>query len=214
MFVDVWSDIVCPYCYLGFRQFKVALQRFEFAPHVVMRHHAFELDPDAPLADGTSIEEMLAAKYSVSVEQANSLNERLSDVARSEGMTWSLHKAQPTNTFDAHRLVALATHQERQDEMLERLFRAYFSEGLVVSDHATLIALADEVGVEGASGLLETSRYGEDVRHDEHLAHQIGIQGVPAFILDGRTFLSGAQGVDAMLAALRETWSDRTEVRV
>ena len=208
-FVDIWSDVVCPFCYLGHHQFRAALERFEHREHVVVRHHAFELDPRAPLADGTPLDEMLAAKYSMPVEQAAAWNQRVADDARRWGMEWSLDKAQPTNTLDAHRVIALAAQQGRQGEMLERLFRAYFSEGLLVSDHDVLDRLAQETGVAGAAQMLKTDTGVDAVRHDEHLATRIGITGVPALILDGRVHVSGAQGTTAMYEALCAAWAQR-----
>lgn len=210
-FVDVWSDVICPFCYLGFRQFHDALEHFEYASDVVVRHHAFELDPHAPLTYPGNLHEMLASKYSLPVERATALNQRVDDSARELGMEWSLERAQPTNTFDAHRVIALAATHGLQESMLERLFRAYFSEGLLVSDGATLATLASEIGVTGVEGMLAGHDFVDAVRHDEHLAGKIGITGVPALIFDGRVHLSGAQGASKMLAALRATWSERSD---
>ena len=210
-FVDIWSDVVCPFCYLGFRQFHDALDHFEHADDVVIRHHAFELDPHARLTRGQSLDEMLAEKYSMSLERAAALNQRVQDSARDLGMEWSLATAQPTNTFDAHRVIAHAATHGRQEEMLERLFRAYFSEGLDISDHDTLATLSREVGVLGADEALVSNKFADDVRRDENLAAKIGITGVPALILNGRVHLSGAQGAPAMLQALREAWSLRSD---
>ncbi len=185
IFVDVWSDVVCPFCYLGYRQLHDALARFESADTVVVRHHAFELDPHAPLAQSITLDAMLAAKYAMPIERARALNDRVSNSACELGMTWSLASARPTNTFDAHRVIAHAAAQGRQDEMLERLFRAYFSEGQLISDATTLTSLALEVGVVGTEHVLEGNEFAEAVRHDEHLAAQIGITGVPALIFNG-----------------------------
>ncbi|MBW4029483.1 MAG: DsbA family oxidoreductase [Acidobacteria bacterium] len=211
-FVDIWSDVVCPFCYLGYRQFHDALSRFAHREHVVVRHHAFELDPQAPPADGTPLNEMLATKYAIPVEQAAAMNQRVHDSARELGMEWSLATAKPTNTFDAHRVIACAARQDRQDAMLERLFRAYFCEGLLVSDHDTLVDLARETGVHGVAELLASDRDADTVRHDEHLAARIGITGVPALIFNGLVHVSGARGSDAMADALSTAWSARSEV--
>ncbi len=209
LYVDVWSDVVCPFCYLGLRQLHDALAAFEHADHVVVRHHAFELDPTAPRAYDGTLDEMLAAKYHLSLERAAGLNQRVADSASELGMEWSLSRARPANTFDAHRVVALAAAHGRQAEMLERLFRAYFSEGLLISDRDTLSSLAEQVGVPGAGPMLaHDTTYAEAVRHDEDLAARIGITGVPAFIFDGRRHLGGAQGADALREVLDATWSD------
>jgi predicted DsbA family dithiol-disulfide isomerase len=126
-------------------------------------------------------------------------------------MQWSLASARPTNTFDAHRVVALASTQERQEEMLERLFRAYFSEGALISDPATLSSLTLEVGVVGADGMLSGNEFIDAARHDENIAAKIGVPGVPALIFDGHVKVSGAQGPDAMLDALHTAWAGRRE---
>jgi len=212
VFVDIWSDVVCPFCYLGFRQFHDALQKFEAAQYVVVRHHAFELDPHAPVDFSGTLNEMLAAKYSLSLERASALNRAVEENANALGLQWSRDRARPTNTFDAHRLIALAAQQGRQSEMLERLFRAYFSEGLLVSDPDTLTTLALETGVESASSMLAGRDLADSVRHDENLAAEIGVNGVPALIVAGRVNISGAQGAHTMLAALRQVWSERSEL--
>lgn len=209
--VDMWSDVVCPFCYLGLRQLRQALARFEHADQVTVRHHAFELDPHAPLADGTPLNEMLAAKYSIPVAQAAAMNQRVHDLALELGMRWSLELARPTNTFDAHRVIALTAHQGRQDAMLERLFCAYFSEGLLVSDHDTLVRLAVAIGVTGVAEMLASDLGAEEVRRDELLATRIALAGVPALILNGRIRVSGAQGSDAMYDALVAAWSEDAE---
>ncbi len=202
IFVDVWSDVVCPFCYLGFRQLHDALGRFEGASAVIVRHHAFELDPRAPLALASSLDALLATKYAMPIERAHALNERVSKSAREMGMTWSLSAARPANTFDAHRVVAHAATQGRQDEMLERLFRAYFSEGRLISDAKTLTSLALEVGVVGTDHMLAGIEFAEAVRHDEQLAFKLGITGVPALVFNGSVHVSGAQGAEVMLQAL------------
>lgn len=209
--IDVWSDVVCPFCYLGHRQLHDALARFEHRASVDVRYHAFELDPRAPLADGTALNEMLASKYSITLAQAAAMNQRVADLAQELGMSWRLERAQPTNTFDAHRVIAHAARQGRQVEMLERLFRAYFCDGELVSDPATLTRLATAAGVTGVADVLESDLGAQEVRDDESLASRIGITGVPALIFDRRIHVSGAQGTDAMYDALNTAWSQHVE---
>jgi predicted DsbA family dithiol-disulfide isomerase len=210
-FIDVWSDVVCPFCYLGLRQFHDALGRFEHTDDVIVRHHAFELDPHAPPTYPGTLDELLAAKYAMPIERAQALNARVEESARQLGMQWSLANARPTNSFDAHRVVTLAATQERQGEMLERLFRAYFSDGALLSDPATLSSLALEVGVVGTDHMLTSNKFADAVRHDENLAAKIGITGVPALIFDGHVHVSGAQGSDAMCDALHTAWAGRRQ---
>jgi len=209
-FVDVWSDVVCPFCYLGSRMFTVALGEFEHRGHVVVRHRAFELDPRSATSYDLSLNELVAQKYGISVERARSINERLEAQAFTLQMTWALRDAKVTNSFDAHRLIALAQSQGLGDQMNERLFRAYFSEGRHVGDHDTLSTLATDVGVIGADDLWRSDQYSLDVRCDEREAQELGISGVPTMLLDGTFMIVGAQGADAMLDALRRAWARRS----
>jgi predicted DsbA family dithiol-disulfide isomerase len=204
--VDIWSDVVCPFFYLGFQQFHEALESFEHREEVTIRHHAFELDPRASAPYSGTLNELLATKYSLPLERAAELNQRVEHSATELGLTWALDRARPTNTFDAHRVIALAAEQGRQEPMLERLFRAYFSDGLLVSDPETLTHLATEVGVEGADEVVRGHDFEESVRRDEALAAERGITGVPALIFDERIHVSGARGTDVMLLALRDAW--------
>ncbi len=208
-FVDIWSDVVCPFCYLGARQFAGALAGFEHRDDVVVRHRAFELDPGSASSSDLPLDELLAKKYAIGVDHARAINERLQDQARSLGMAWALERARPTNTFDAHRLMALAGDQGRGGEMGERLFRAYFSEGALLSDLQTLSALSDEVGVEGADQLWRSDAYADQVRGDELSAHELGITGVPSMLVDGRFMIVGAQGAEKILDVLRRAWARR-----
>ena len=209
--VDVWSDVVCPFCYLGQRHFRDALTRFEHATAVVVQRRAFELDPHAPLTYPGSLDEMLAVKYSLPLAHAHALNQRVAEGARQLGMERPMDAARPTNTFDAHRVIALAATQGLADVMSERLFRAYFSEGHLLSDAPTLARLADEVGVRGVATTLAGDDFVDRVRQDEREASRRGISGVPAFVMNGDVHVTGAQGADVMLDALRRAWARREE---
>ena len=206
--IDLWSDVVCPFCYLGSRQLELALARFEHREDVVLVHRAFELDP-AATPSLVSLDELLATKYAMPLERSRAMHERLSQQAGAIGLAWNLDRARATNTFDAHRLVALAATQDLGPAMARRLHAAYFSDGLLVSDPATLDQLASEVGVAGSSSLWSGDAFADEVRADEQLANELGITGVPAFVLD-RTFLvSGAQGEEPILDALKGAWARR-----
>ncbi len=207
--IDIWSDVVCPFCYLGLRQLADALVDFEHRDDVVLRHRAFELDPRAQLAYDRPLAELVAAKYSMPVSSVHAFHERLIDQARSLGMDWSLEIAQPTNTLDAHRVIALASSQGRGDEANERLFRAYFCEGELVSDHQRLSALAREVGVSDVDTLWEGDAFTDVVRGDEAYARELGITGVPCFLMDSKFMVSGAQGADQIRDVLRRAWARR-----
>lgn len=205
---------MCPFCYLGCRQLRDALDQFEHAPAVIVRHHAFELDPHSPLSYPGTLNELLAEKYDTTLNHAQELNAQMQARAEELGLRWHLDLVQPANTFNAHRLVALAASQNLQDQMLDRLFRAYFSEGALISDFNTLSTLARQVGVLGADATLSGNEFTDQVRHDENLAAQMGIQGVPAFIFDGRIHVSGAQGVNSLLESLHTAWAGRQKLTV
>ena len=207
--IDVWSDVVCPFCYLGSRQLAHALERFEHRDLVVVRHRAFELDAHAAPYYDLPLAELVARKYQMPVERAHRLHERLEAEARSLGMEWSIERALPTNTFDAHRLIAAASAQGLGGQASERLFRAYFCEGALLSDHATLNRLADEIGVHDAERLWEGDDYCLDVRRDEEEALELGITGVPSLLVDGKFMVVGAQGADQILSVLERSWRRR-----
>ncbi len=205
--IDVWSDVVCPFCYIGSVQLDQAIELFDH--DVDVTYHAFELDPEAPASTDEALDEILAAKYQMPVDQARTMNARLADQAAQLGLALSFETVRRANSLDAHRLIDLATSQGLGEEMRERLFRAYFSDGLLISDHDTLNVLADEVSVNGAPALWESDALVSDVRTDEREAHDLGLHGVPAFVLDRRLLVSGAQGADAIGRALSHAWESR-----
>jgi predicted DsbA family dithiol-disulfide isomerase len=204
--IDVWSDVVCPFCYLGKRQLSAALDQFEHRDDVVLRHRAFELDPNASGDYQLTLDELLATKYGMPIERARSLNAKLESDATALGMQWAMTKARPTNTFDAHRLIALAETQHLGDAMSERLFRAYFCEGQLLSDRDTLNTLGNEVGVSGIDELWRSDVFTSDVRDDELHAHELGISGVPTLLLDEKFMVVGAQGAEQILDVLTRAW--------
>ncbi len=209
--VDVWSDIACPWCYVGKRRLESALKEFPHDVEVVW--HAFELDPAAPKERDPSIShaERLAKKYGMSVEQARLNSERLSELARAEGLSFDFERIRSGNTFDAHRLVQLGKLRGRQGEVEERFFRAYLEEGQLMSDHATLTRLAVEAGLDEGevSDVLASDQLRDEVRADEAQAHELGISGVPCFVIDRRFAVSGAQPPQVLLSALHQALSER-----
>lgn len=208
-FVDVWSDVVCPFCYLGTRQLTNALDRFEHRDDVVLRHRAFELDPRAPKNTEQTLDELVATKYGMPIERARSINEKLESDAAALGMTWSMQHARPTNTFDAHRLIAHASTQDLGGAMSERLFRAYFSEGQHLGDADTLSSLADDVGVSDTEMLWQSDDFADEVRADEGQANELGITGVPTMLFDEKFMVVGAQGSEQILDVLTRAWARR-----
>ncbi|MEO9180594.1 MAG: DsbA family oxidoreductase [Acidimicrobiales bacterium] len=205
--VDVWSDVVCPFCYLGTRQLADALTHFEHRNEVIIRHRAFELDRNTPLHSERSLTELIARKYSMPVERVHEMHARIEGEARELGMEWSFDTVQPTNSFDAHRVIALGSSQGLGDEIAQRLFRAYFSEGQVISDHQCLAELSLEVGITGVDELWSSEVFVKEVRADENAAEELGITGVPCLLLDGKFMVVGARGAHEILDVLRRAWA-------
>lgn len=210
MKVEIWSDVVCPWCYIGKRRFEAALGRFSHRDDVEVVWRSFELDPNAPARRTGDSAQRLADKYGMSRAQAVASQDRLTQMAAQEGLAFHFDRAQSGNTFDAHRLLHLAAERGVQDEVKERLFRAYFTEGEPIGDRETLIRLAAEVGLASAEAeaVLASNTYAEDVRAEEHEAAELGINGVPFFVVDRRYGVSGAQPADVLLQVLDRAWAD------
>jgi predicted DsbA family dithiol-disulfide isomerase len=212
MKVDIWSDVVCPWCYVGKRRFELALAGFEHADDVEVRWHAFELDPSAPKSHpGSDYAGRLADKYGMTRDRAEDMLAGMTATAAEAGLDFDFSIAQPGNTFDAHRLLHLAAARGRQDEVKERFLAATFTEGRAIADPATLLDLSVEAGLDGdeVAAVLETDAWGREVRDDEALAHSLGITAVPFFVLDERYGVSGAQSPEVLRAALQEAWNER-----
>ena len=211
MLVEIWSDIACPWCYVGRARFAAALARFEHRDEVTVVWRSFELDPDAPAEREGSHAERIARKYGRTLEEVAEMDAQLTAAAAADGLTMRFADVRSGNTFDGHRLVHLAAAHGKQDAMKERLFRAYFSEGALISDHATLQALGAEVGLptDEVRELLLTERYAEEVRDDEQTAHSAGISAVPCFVIDRKFGASGAQPPETLLEFLQHGWTQR-----
>jgi predicted DsbA family dithiol-disulfide isomerase len=210
--VEIWSDIACPWCYIGKRRFEAALEQFEQREDVHVTWRSFELDPSAPHERTGDRAERLAEKYGMTVQQAREAEERLTAEAAGEQLPFRFDIARSGNTFDGHRLVHLAETHDLQDAMKERLLRAYFTEGELISDSDTLVRLGAEVGLDEQEvrDLLAGDRYADEVREDERTAGELGISAVPTFVVDRKLGASGAQPPDALLDLLREGWAKRS----
>jgi len=204
--IDVWSDIACPWCFVGKRRLEAALARTPDADPIELVWHSFELDPRAPavLDASTSYVARLAAKYRTSEAQAQAMIDRMTETAAADGIAMRFDRIRPGNTFDAHRLVHLGKERGRQDAVKERLLRAYLTEGEPIGDRGALARLAGEAGLDAAevAEVLATDRYAREVRADEALASELGITGVPFFVLGGRLGVSGAQPADVLAGAI------------
>jgi predicted DsbA family dithiol-disulfide isomerase len=208
--VDIWSDIVCPWCYIGKRRFEAALAQFEHRDDVSVLWHSFELDPGAPPVQEGKPAERLAAKYGMPVQEAEARQAEVTALAAAEGLTYDLADARGGNSFDAHRLTHLGAEQGLGNEVMERIMSAYFGEREAIGDRATLERLAVEAGLDAdeVRDVLEGDRYAREVRADEEAAAQIGIRGVPFFVLGRRYGLSGAQPAEVMLQALQQAYDE------
>lgn len=209
MQVEIWSDIACPWCYVGKRRFEAALASFEHRDDVQVTWRSFELDPGAPDERGGERAEHLARKYGMSVERAREVEAQMTATAAGEGLDFHLDVARAGNTFDGHRLIHLAAERGLGDEMKERLLRAYFSEGELISDRDTLVRLASEVGLDAdeAAAMLAGDQCADDVRGDEQAAAAFGISAVPTFVIDRALGVSGAHPPEALLELLRRGWA-------
>jgi predicted DsbA family dithiol-disulfide isomerase len=216
MHVEIWSDIVCPWCYVGKRRFEAALEAFEQRDDVRATWRSFELDPHAPRERAVDSATHLAEKYGMTREQAQARQQNLADVAAGDGLDMRFDLARGGNTFDAHRLVHLAASHDLQDAMKERLMLAYFTEGERIGDPDVLVRLGREVGLpdDDARDVLATDRYGADVREDESTAMSLGISAVPFFVVDRTMGAAGAHPPAALLELLRRGWQARPAVDV
>ena len=191
MKIDIWSDIACPWCYLGKHRFEAALARFEGRDDVEVSYHSFQLDPAAPPTRPGTLNEMLSEKFNIPLARAEAMNAQMTATGAADGVEFHFDRAKPANTFDAHRLIHFAASHGKEHEMKERLFQAYFRDGLVVSDPATLVALADDLGLD-ARAMVASKEFADDVRADIEQARELGISGVPFFVIDEQYGVSGA----------------------
>jgi predicted DsbA family dithiol-disulfide isomerase len=207
--VEIWSDVVCPWCYVGKRRFESALAGFDHRDDVEVLWRSFELDPGAPREHIGEPAARLAAKYRMTREDALAAQRNLTDVAAGEGLDFHLETARSGNSFDAHRLLHLAHRLGLQDQLKERLFAAYLVEGRPIGDPETLAQLAGEVGIDAdqAREVLAGQAFVPEVREDEAEASALGVSGVPFFVFDRTYAVSGAQPAKTFADALAKAWS-------
>ena len=214
--IDVWSDIACPWCYIGKRNLEnglAATAQDPDAPQVEVVYHSFELSPDTPVDFDGSSADFLAQHKGITLEQARAMNERVSQVASEQAdLHYRFDLQQHTNTVKAHELIHFAKAHGRQLEMTERLMAAYFVEGRHVGRVDELVELAAEVGLDAdaARDALESERHLADVRADQAQAREFGINGVPFFVIDGKYGVSGAQPAEAFTQVARQVWAEHT----
>ena len=218
MQVEIWSDVACPWCAVGKRRFEAALRSFEHADEVTLRWRSFELDPTAPRGAAgpgdTDYVGRLAAKYGTDRASAQGMIDHMTATAAEDGWRFRFDRIRPGNTFDAHRLLHLAADRDRQDAVKERFLAGYLEDGAAIGDPVTLRALATGAGLDDTevADVLASDAYADAVRADERQAREFGISGVPFFVIDRRFGVSGAQPAAALLQALEQAWTARSEL--
>lgn len=201
---------MCPFCYIGKRKFENALAQFAHKDNVTITWKSFQLNPTMETVAGKNINQYLAEAKGWTLEQAKSMNDRVTAMAAEVGLQYDFDKAVVANSFDAHRLIQLAKRAGKGDAMEERLFKAYFTEGMNTADHAILQQLGEDIGLDAQQvrETLDSSAFAEEVHRDVIEAQEIGVRGVPFFVLGRKYAVSGAQESAAFLDALNKTWEE------
>lgn len=213
MKIEIWSDYVCPFCYIGKRRLEEALEQTGLGEKAEVVFKAYELDPNSPAVSDTLMTEVLAKKYGMSVEEAKKMTDNVVDQAKSVGLNYNFDVMTPANTFNAHRLAKLAEQEGFDKTVSESLLKAYFIDGEKIGAEDVLLRIAEEAGIsrDRAKAVLDSDEFADDVRMDIAEAQQIGVKGVPFFVIDRKYAISGAQPAEAFANALRQA-ADRKSV--
>ncbi len=212
MKVEIWSDIMCPFCYIGKRNFEAALKEFDAKNEIEIEWKSFQLDPTIPKSfeKKVSTYEYLAERKGMPVERSKEMHDNIVETARKVGLTYNFEKAVVANSFDAHKLIQLAKTKGLGDAAEESLFKAYFTDGKDMSDHTTLVQLGNEIGLneEDVMSALASEEFEAKVNFDVSEGSQLGVTGVPFFVFDRKYAVSGAQPVETFLNALKQSHSE------
>ncbi|GAA0247932.1 DsbA family oxidoreductase [Actinomadura nitritigenes] len=210
MRVEIWSDVICPWCYIGKRQFERALGGFEHRDRIEIAYRAFQLDPSYPAGKTEDVADMLSAKFGMARDQAVQMNRQMEERAAGVGLEYHLEGGRVGNTADAHRLVHLAGEQGVQGDVVEALYKAHFTDRRSVFDRDSLVEVAAEAGLDAAAArdVLASGKFAAEVEADQHEARRLGATGVPFFVIDRRYGVSGAQPAEAFAQALDRAWSE------
>jgi predicted DsbA family dithiol-disulfide isomerase len=210
MKVEIWSDVVCPFCYVGKRKFENALGQFAHRSDVQIEWKSFQLTPDFVPVPGESIHASLAKKKGVSEAEGRRMGDQMTLIAKGVGLDYNFDQTIPANTFLAHQLIHFAAHHGQQGAMKERLFAAYYLEGQDLNSLDTLARLAAEIGLraDDARRELLAGTYANEVRRDEYEAQQIGVRGVPFFVFEDKYAVSGAQPSEVFAEVLAKVWDE------
>lgn len=212
MKIEVWSDFVCPFCYIGKRRLEEALAKFPDR-QVEVVYKSFELDPLAERNTGRNMHEKLAAKYGRSIDEAREMTQNMTKQAKMVGLDFHFDTVVPTNTFDAHRVSQLANEKGLGKAFAERFFKAVLTDGKDIGDHETITSLASEVGLDRGevNAVLAGADYTDAVRREEAEAQQIGVQGVPFFVINRKYAVSGAQPTDVFVQGLEKAFAEEEQ---
>lgn len=210
MKIEIWSDYACPYCYIGKRNLEKALENFEHKDKIEIVHKAFELYPQMSKEVTTTTQGRIEQKYGKTPQEAKEMISHIEKIAEGVGLEMNYASVQNTNTIDAHRLTKLAEENDKANEMNERLFKAYFTDNIALGDTQNLIQLSQEIGLdtEKVSLMLNSETYIETVKNDEYEAQQLGVRGVPFFLIGEKIALPGAVSPDGMLSAIKRAWNE------
>ncbi len=210
MKVEIWSDVMCPFCYIGKRKFESALADFKYKDNIEVEWKSFQLNPNLKTDPSKNTVQHLAETKGWTMDYTRNTVKYVSEMAKGVGLNYDFDKAVVANSFDAHRFIQYAKTRGKGDAAEERLFKAYFTEGKNTADHATLIQLGTEIGLDAADvkKVLESSDFATEVNIDIRQAEQIGVSGVPFFVLDRKYAVSGAQDPNVFLSSLEKAWED------
>lgn len=210
MKVEIWSDVMCPFCYLGKRKFENALEQFANKDDIEIEWKSFQLQPDLVTDTTININQYLAEIKDISIEQASQMNNQVAQAGKAMGLTYNIEQIVVANSFKAHNLIQFAKTQLKQNEIEEKLFEAYFTEGKNIDDIPTLIKLAEKAGLNttGLPETLENADFGAEVQTDIDDARKLGIRGVPFFAFNRKYAVSGAQDPAVFLSTLEKSFSD------
>lgn len=210
MKVEIWSDVACPFCYIGKHRFEEGLKQFAHKDEVTVEYRSFQLDPYAAKQPEQDLHAMLAAKYGISREQAVQMNRQVAEQGRELGLDFRFDEVIPSNTLDAHRLIKFAGRHGKEKEVVERLFEAYFTNGRNVAELETLADVAEQAGLDRGEAIrvLEAGTYADEVESDGREASRLGARGVPFFVVNRKYGVAGAQPSSVFLDVLEKAWSD------
>ena len=210
MKVEIWSDIMCPFCYIGKRKFEQALENFPHKDSAEITWKSFQLQPDLVSVEGKNINQYLAEIKGVSLQQATEMNAYVGNMAKEVGLDYDFDNMKVANTLDAHRVIHLAAKHNLQSEAKERILKAYFTEGTDISNHDELARLGTEIGLNSTEikEMLASDDLKYDVKADIQEAANLGLQGVPFFVFNRKYGVSGAQPAEIFSQTLEKVWEE------